>query len=275
MPQTDTRTLESLPEPIDMCVIDVTFAPLEEVLLMVYRWMRADGEVIALIKPPFETGEKLKKVNNKERLLNISTSIAEWARGHNYEVLGLIESPMRGKTSKQVEFFIHLRAKHAANVMDMNLAPVSDNITNKTENITTKSELIPNIDHTDSTSSSVVTPTPHHNSKSSTNNISGSIPDVTGTKTGSKSSNSSPASTTSNKSYNNNHSSSNTSKQHSKSNDSTMVTTTNIVVDTAGGKSSTQKTQQQQRNNQKGKKSGRRRGGEQEEEDSEAWIYDI
>jgi hypothetical protein len=38
-PRADTRTLSALPEPIDMILIDVTWAPLEDVLPVVRKWL--------------------------------------------------------------------------------------------------------------------------------------------------------------------------------------------------------------------------------------------
>ncbi len=56
MERTNARTLESLPEPIELTTIDASFISLELLWPAVRRWMISQGDVIALVKPQFEAG---------------------------------------------------------------------------------------------------------------------------------------------------------------------------------------------------------------------------
>ena len=51
------RYLESLPEPVSLAVIDVSFIGLGLALPRVASLLTPDGEVVALIKPQFEVGK--------------------------------------------------------------------------------------------------------------------------------------------------------------------------------------------------------------------------
>ena len=54
---------EDLQEAADFSSIDVSFISLTKVLLPVYHLLKADGEVVCLIKPQFEAGRE--KVGKK------------------------------------------------------------------------------------------------------------------------------------------------------------------------------------------------------------------
>ena len=57
MERTNLRTLERLPEPIDLATLDLSFISLRLVLPAVHRLLKRDGEVVALVKPQFEAGK--------------------------------------------------------------------------------------------------------------------------------------------------------------------------------------------------------------------------
>jgi 23S rRNA (cytidine1920-2'-O)/16S rRNA (cytidine1409-2'-O)-methyltransferase len=54
MERTNVRHVESLPEPISLVSIDVSFISLSKVLPVVARWLVPEGVVVALVKPQFE-----------------------------------------------------------------------------------------------------------------------------------------------------------------------------------------------------------------------------
>jgi 23S rRNA (cytidine1920-2'-O)/16S rRNA (cytidine1409-2'-O)-methyltransferase len=56
MERTNLRTLHTLPEPIDVAALDLSFISLRLVLPAVRDLMHRDGRVIALVKPQFEAG---------------------------------------------------------------------------------------------------------------------------------------------------------------------------------------------------------------------------
>ncbi|HEX2765919.1 MAG TPA: TlyA family RNA methyltransferase [Candidatus Limnocylindria bacterium] len=58
MERTNLRTLEALPEPIDLATLDLSFISLRLVLPAVRRLLADDGRVVALVKPQFEAGKE-------------------------------------------------------------------------------------------------------------------------------------------------------------------------------------------------------------------------
>jgi predicted rRNA methylase YqxC with S4 and FtsJ domains len=108
LPNTDARNIENLNEKVDICLIDVTFSPLEKILLVVKKWLKERGEVLGLIKPPFELEGKPKKIYDYKKCLEIAKKVSDWASNNGYKVIGLIDSKLKIKSSKQQEFFIYL-----------------------------------------------------------------------------------------------------------------------------------------------------------------------
>ena len=54
--KTNARYLESLPQPIDLATIDVSFISLRLILPAVAAWLAPAADVVALVKPQFEAG---------------------------------------------------------------------------------------------------------------------------------------------------------------------------------------------------------------------------
>ena len=107
MERTNIRHVTSLPEPIDLATIDVSFISLRLVLPKVVALVRHGGWIIALIKPQFEAGrEQVGKggivrdpaVHHQvlERVLTIAENL-------DLGLHALIPSPIRG-TEGNVEF---------------------------------------------------------------------------------------------------------------------------------------------------------------------------
>lgn len=111
IPDIDVRNLKFLDEEIDLCLIDVTFSPLEKILSVVRNWLKPQGEILGLIKPPFEIKGKPKKIYNYSECLKIAKDVSDWASKNGYFVRGLIDSELKGKSSNQQEFFIYLIKK--------------------------------------------------------------------------------------------------------------------------------------------------------------------
>jgi 23S rRNA (cytidine1920-2'-O)/16S rRNA (cytidine1409-2'-O)-methyltransferase len=57
MERTNLRTLESLPEPIDVATLDLSFISLRLVLSAVRDLLADAGRIVALVKPQFEAGK--------------------------------------------------------------------------------------------------------------------------------------------------------------------------------------------------------------------------
>jgi len=109
--RTNIRYLKSLPEPINLATIDVSFISLELVLPPVLNLLKPQGQIIALVKPQFEAGrEQVGKggvVRDPEVHGKVLHKVARVAQDLALQVLGLIPSPLKGPAGN-VEFFIHL-----------------------------------------------------------------------------------------------------------------------------------------------------------------------
>lgn len=110
----DIRDLESLPEKIDIAVIDVSLIPLKEILPALMRLLKPKAEVIALFKPQYETRDPkiLKKgiVFKPEARKKLLADFLSWAKTNGWQVLGHIESPIRGAEGN-TEYLVYLQSK--------------------------------------------------------------------------------------------------------------------------------------------------------------------
>jgi 23S rRNA (cytidine1920-2'-O)/16S rRNA (cytidine1409-2'-O)-methyltransferase len=107
----NARHLQSLPEPVDLVVIDVSFISLQLILRVTERLLKPVGEVVALIKPQFEAGrERVERggiVRDVETHRQVLEKIVQASTTLGLRVLGLSRSTIKG-TEGNVEFFIHL-----------------------------------------------------------------------------------------------------------------------------------------------------------------------
>ncbi len=111
MERTNLRTLDGLPEPIDLATLDLSFISLRLVLPVVNRLLRDGGAVVALVKPQFEAGKAAVPRGGVIRdpathaavLRRFATDAAEAGFGLD----GLMRSPVTG-TDGNTEFLAHL-----------------------------------------------------------------------------------------------------------------------------------------------------------------------
>jgi 23S rRNA (cytidine1920-2'-O)/16S rRNA (cytidine1409-2'-O)-methyltransferase len=111
MERTNARYLESLPEPVDLVVIDVSFISLELILPQARGWLQPDGDIIALIKPQFEAGRRQVGKGGVVRDPDVHRSVLEeitgWAKREGLGPQDLIPSPIKGPAGN-IEFLIWL-----------------------------------------------------------------------------------------------------------------------------------------------------------------------
>lgn len=113
MEQTDVRKIESLPEPIDFVVIDVSLIPLERILPHVRR-LAPKAEIIALFKPQYQTRDPailkhgvVRDEHSREKLVS---EFEQWLSEHGWIVREKTESPIRGdKGNKEYLFYLDFR----------------------------------------------------------------------------------------------------------------------------------------------------------------------
>ncbi|MGQ9585418.1 MAG: TlyA family RNA methyltransferase [Anaerolineae bacterium] len=110
MERTNVRHLQSLPEPMDLVTIDVSFISLRLVLPAARRVLADSGQVIALIKPQFEVGRgqvgRGGVVRDREVHRQVLLEVLGAAKEMGFVLRGLIPSPIRGPAGN-VEFLAH------------------------------------------------------------------------------------------------------------------------------------------------------------------------
>ncbi len=112
--RTNIRYLKELPDGLlaDLAVIDASFIGLRLVLPPTLRLLKADGNVIALIKPQFEAGPQQVGKGGVVRDRNVHKRVieetADLAHDQSLIVAGLTVSPAPGPAGN-IEFLIWLR----------------------------------------------------------------------------------------------------------------------------------------------------------------------
>jgi 23S rRNA (cytidine1920-2'-O)/16S rRNA (cytidine1409-2'-O)-methyltransferase len=110
--RTNARYLESLAEPIDLVVIDVSFISLKLILPAVKGWLDDTGEVVALIKPQFEAGpESVGKggiVRDPAVRRAVLSDLLSWTIAEGWAAAGLTRSSIQGADGN-VEYLVWLR----------------------------------------------------------------------------------------------------------------------------------------------------------------------
>jgi 23S rRNA (cytidine1920-2'-O)/16S rRNA (cytidine1409-2'-O)-methyltransferase len=106
--QTDIRVLKQLSRPADYVLIDVSFISIREVLKHLPAIIDSSAEVIAMVKPQFETGlgsQKTKGVVKNEALRRkILADFEQWARS-KYLVKDKADSLVRGEKGNRERFY--------------------------------------------------------------------------------------------------------------------------------------------------------------------------
>ena len=112
--RTNARTLtaESLPEPISLASVDVSFISLRLVLTPILStFAEGGGDLIPLVKPQFEAGRGETNggvVRDPAIHARVLRGVARVALGAGLEPLGAIASPVLGPEGNRV-FLLHLR----------------------------------------------------------------------------------------------------------------------------------------------------------------------
>jgi len=112
MERTNLRELRSLPEPIDLATLDLSFISLALVLPAVHGLLGPDGRVVALVKPQFEAGRgevpRGGVVRDPATWRRTILTVAESATRIGLHPWRVIRSPIAGSDGN-VEFLMELR----------------------------------------------------------------------------------------------------------------------------------------------------------------------
>ncbi len=112
MERTNVRTLDVLPELVDVAVADVSFISLRLVLPSIGRLARPGAPIVTLVKPQFEAGKDQVPrggvVRDPAVHRRVLLDLWAWALAHGLTPRGLTPSPIRGPAGN-VEFLLWLR----------------------------------------------------------------------------------------------------------------------------------------------------------------------
>ena len=112
MERTNARHLESLPEPVDLIVGDLSFISLTKILPAIRRLATKKTEAVLLIKPQFEVDRadiaKGGVVRDPKARLAAIESIRAAAEHAGANCNGIIDSPIAGAKKGNIEALIHL-----------------------------------------------------------------------------------------------------------------------------------------------------------------------
>lgn len=124
------RELNELPDMCDLAVVDLSFISLRLCLENIFKLIKHDGRIVALVKPQFEVGKDgLSKngiVKNKDVVRNMIDELYDWCDEQSMYISGFCLSPIKGKTGNQEFFFLfdksltkHSLTKNSINIEDL------------------------------------------------------------------------------------------------------------------------------------------------------------
>jgi 23S rRNA (cytidine1920-2'-O)/16S rRNA (cytidine1409-2'-O)-methyltransferase len=121
MERTNARHLKSLPEPVDIVVIDVSFISLALMFPAVKRILKPGGICVPLIKPQFEAGKqnvgKRGVVRDPAIHEMVLRNVLGYARDHGLAVRSITASPLWGPNGN-IEFLAHIVNDDSVEVPD-------------------------------------------------------------------------------------------------------------------------------------------------------------
>lgn len=121
--RTNLRTLDAatIPEPVDLVTLDLSFIGLAKVFPAVARLLGAGGIVVALVKPQFEVGRahvgKGGIVRDPQARADAVAAVIAAAQSHHWHADPPTESPIHGADGN-VEYLACFRSEDAASVVE-------------------------------------------------------------------------------------------------------------------------------------------------------------
>jgi 23S rRNA (cytidine1920-2'-O)/16S rRNA (cytidine1409-2'-O)-methyltransferase len=128
MERTNVRTLDALPEAIDVAVADLSFISLRLVLPSIWRLTRPRAPIVTLVKPQFEAGKdevpRGGVVRDPATHRRVLLDLWAWALAHDLTPRGLTPSPIRGPAGN-VEFMLWLTNEPTGST-DLSAVPTAE-----------------------------------------------------------------------------------------------------------------------------------------------------
>lgn len=124
MERTNIRYIssEQIPEPLDICVMDLSFISVKLVLPAVCALLKDDAQLVCLIKPQFEAGrEEVGKkgvVRDKAVHLSVIESVLSFAPTVGMTVMGLDFSPIKGPEGNREYLCYMKKGVHEADLIN-------------------------------------------------------------------------------------------------------------------------------------------------------------
>jgi len=131
MEKTNARELQSLPEEVDMIVVDVSFISLHTIFPNIKNLMKRDAvNLVTLIKPQFEAGKKEAArgrgvIHDHAVHRQVLEHIVQSAQDQGLFLYGLIPSPIKGPKGN-IEFLAHFLLKPAEENPEASIQRVMD-----------------------------------------------------------------------------------------------------------------------------------------------------
>ena len=105
-------TPKLIQDPIDGCVIDVSFISLEKILPFIHSFIKKGGWIVALVKPQFEVGKnnvgKGGIVKDTKLYKDVIENVKKWGQINNLIYQEHIDSPILGGDGNR-EFLMYLK----------------------------------------------------------------------------------------------------------------------------------------------------------------------
>lgn len=124
MERTNIRYIssEQIPEPLDICVMDLSFISVKLVLPAVCALLKDDAQLVCLIKPQFEAGrEEVGKkgvVRDKAVHLSVIESVLSFAPTVGMTIMGLDFSPIKGPEGNREYLCYMKKGVHEADLIN-------------------------------------------------------------------------------------------------------------------------------------------------------------
>ena len=116
MERTNLRTLDGLPEPVDLVTLDLSFISVLKVMSAIVNILKPDGKLIVLIKPQFEAGRRDVRrgglVTDPAVHERVIKDVVTGIQSYGFEYFGVIDSPIAGAQGNK-EFLAYFVKKQA------------------------------------------------------------------------------------------------------------------------------------------------------------------